>query len=139
MSGADHLLSEGCAAHSRNCAVRLEVRRPPSCSTTSGCTAGQTSSLSRRTWSKCCRLRAGVQPLAPILRPARSVHASHFIQVRQGTARHQLMHKTSLRGNFTFLRGDRLVTVIQQTDHRIWQVLNLLHLRWLINLQVGAD
>lgn len=51
-SSADHLLSEGCAAHSRNWEVRLEVMRPPSCRTTSGRTAGHTSSLSNRTWSK---------------------------------------------------------------------------------------
>ena len=77
-SSAEHLLSEGCAAHSKNWEVRLEVMRPPSCRMTSGRTAGQTSSLSSRMWSKCCRTLAGVCPVAPIRRPANQCHSSYI-------------------------------------------------------------
>ena len=65
----EYLLADGCAAQDRNSDVRLEVMRPPSCSTTSGRTAGQTSSLSSSTWSKCCMSPADVGT-CPTLRPA---------------------------------------------------------------------
>ena len=64
-----YLLTDGCAAQDRNSDTRLEVMRPPSCSTTSGRTAGQTSSLSSSTWSKCCISPADLGA-CPILRPA---------------------------------------------------------------------
>ena len=38
------VLVGGCAAHSKNWAVRLEVSRLPSCSTTSGAKTGQAAS-----------------------------------------------------------------------------------------------
>ena len=65
-----YLLFVGCAAHSRNWQARLEVTRPPSCSTASGRTAGHTSSRSSRTWSKCCSSRTEPLALAPTLSPA---------------------------------------------------------------------
>ena len=80
-SSTEHLLSRGCAAHSRNWEMRLEVMRPPSCRMTSGRTAGQTSSLSSSTWSKCCRIPAGRCPLAPILRPASQWQSTHRMQM----------------------------------------------------------
>ena len=64
-----HLLADGCAAQDINSDTRLEVMRPPSCSTTSGRTASQTSSLSSSTWSKCC-ISPADSGACPILRPA---------------------------------------------------------------------
>ena len=71
------------AAHSRNCIVRLDVSRPPSCSTVPGQMAGQMASLSSSMLSILCNARTLSDLPAPTLRPARVARGSKDLQKLQ--------------------------------------------------------